>query len=128
MDELRCLISHLKSSASCSKLLRTENREGFAFELALLSYIKIISSEHAVRRQLTSKMRLRNPFMELSDVLTTQDGIKAFLVTQDSLLLCFAFLGSPTYQAALEKCSFFTTFEVVKPSLFEMYLFQQLSI
>ena len=62
---------------------------------------KIISSEHAVRRQLTSKMRPRNPFMKLSDVLTTQDGIKAFLVTQDSLMLCFAFLG-PTYQAARE--------------------------
>ena len=69
-----------------------ENREGFAYQLALLFYIKIISSEHAVSRQLTSKMRPRNPFMEFSDLLTTQDGIKAFLVTQDSpLLICFAF-------------------------------------
>ena len=41
--------------------------------------------------------------MELSDVLTTQDGVKAFLVTQDSLLLCFALFG-PTYQAARERC------------------------
>ena len=85
----------------------------------------IIGSEHAVRRQHTSKMRPRNPFMELSDFLTTQDGIKAFSFHTNSLLLCFAFLG-PTYQyqAAREKCSFFTTFEVVKPPLFDMSLFQ----
>ena len=74
--------------------MRTENRESFAYELALLFYIKIISSEHAIRRQLTSKMRPRNQFMELPDVLTTQGGLKAFLVTQDSLLLCFALLRS----------------------------------
>ena len=37
--------------------------------------------------------------MQLSDALTThdQDGIKAFFVTQDSLLLCFAFLGPAYY-------------------------------
>ena len=37
-------MTHLKSSASCSKLLRTENREGFAYKLALLFYIKATRS------------------------------------------------------------------------------------
>ena len=83
----------------------------------------LVQTEHAVRRQLPSKMRPRSPFMELYDVLTTQHGIKPFWVTQDSLLLCFAFLG-PTYQAGREKSSVFTTFEVVKPPLFDMSLFQ----